>query len=315
MNVNKRIEGSFADPGHLREVVQQFLQQGYSAHQLTILTREEALRHELEQSGVMVTVTSDSNSEETFWDRIVSFFTVELDEDEEESALDEKIDEEDVFEEYGIARESYQRFEEALDSGEHLLLVDEAPVEQQVSDFLVRDGIIEEEEFSMTDNRKDHEKKAATPDWAENDAVKGDVNEHSVHAEKGKNNSSASIPHGAHPDPDPGETEGNHVEAEVPQSEHPDPEVDEHGNEIVGENKEGSHLGSAFEKKDKKASSSSSSSQLQYDKDDSNPQLQDDSGRVSTDPFGGNPEEVAPGEGGEQAEPEYDDNDHTPPAL
>lgn len=310
--MNKRIEGSFADPGYLQEVIQQFLRQGYSARQLTILTRETDLRHAFGESGVPVKIVNDSSSGDTFWNRIVSFFTVELDDDDEDAEagmLEERVDEEDVFEECGIARSSYQRFEEALDSGEHLLLVDEAPIEQQVSDFLVRDGIIEEGEISMTDKMKDQDKQAATPDWAENDAVKGDVNNHSVQAEKAP----ASQPHGAHPDPEPGETEGNHVEAEIPASQHPDPEVDEQGNEIVRDDQKEGHPGKAFEKEEGQAPAGSS--QLQYDRDDSNPQLQDDSDRISTDPFGGNPEEVAEGEGGEQTEPQYDDSDHTPPAL
>lgn len=315
MDLNKRIEGSFANPERLQEEIQRFLDQGFAASQLTILTRQDEVRSSVEHTGVPVVVTSDSSSGDTFWDRIVSFFTVEMDDEDEEEQLEERVDEEDVFEEFGIARSTYQRFEEALDEGEYLLLVDEGvPEQQQVSDFLIRDGIVEEEEISMNENKKDQERKAAKPDWVDNDSTKGDVNAHSANAEKDVSKKTIDAQHqAAHPDPQPGVTEGDNVEAEIPQSQHPDPVVDEEGNEVVQHNKEGNHPGKALDQEGSQPGDKDT--QLQYDEQDSNPQHQDDADQVSTDPFGGNPEKVAQGEGSEGVEPEYDDSDHTPPAL
>lgn len=186
--MNKRIEGTFVDYQRMLVAINDMLAEGYSAKQLLVITREEEGRRLKEDTTVEVVITSDQ--EDSLWDRIVSFFTVEMDEDEDSAEEIEEVDEEALFEDYGIDSDTYERFEEALDSGEYLLLVDAAPpAHVEHSEFMVRDGIIDEEEVIMDQEKNnqamDDQKKSAQPDWAsENDTSTGDVESHSREAEK-----------------------------------------------------------------------------------------------------------------------------------
>ncbi|UJF15223.1 general stress protein [Jeotgalibaca sp. MA1X17-3] len=185
--MNKRIEGTFADYQRMLVAINDMLAEGYSAKQLLVITREEEGHRLEEDTKVDVVVTSDQ--EDSLWDRIVSFFTVEMDEDDSTEEVEE-VDEEKLFEDYGIDSDTYERFEEALDNGEYLLLVDAAPpAHVEHSEFMVRDGIIDEEEDIMDQEKNnqpvDDQKKSAQPDWASgNDISTGDVENHSRKAEK-----------------------------------------------------------------------------------------------------------------------------------
>lgn len=164
-SLDKRVEGSFASYDDIQLAIQNMLDQGYTPQQLVVISRNEEARQLVAESAVEVVVTSDE--EESLWDKIVAFFTVELDDE----------DEEELFENYGIDEDTYERFEDALENGEYVLLIDSAPpAQQEHTQYLVRDGILPEEEDTMN-----HVK----PDWTDaDDNVKGDVEQHSIEAEE-----------------------------------------------------------------------------------------------------------------------------------
>ena len=301
--MNKRVEGTFSDYEDLKETINNLLGQGYTARQLLVLTRNAEGKRLAEETTVGVTITNDH--EESLWDKIKSFFTVELDDDGEDD--EDEIDEEDIFEDYGIDEDTYERFEEALEDGEYLLLVDDAPpAQQEHSDFMVRDGIIPEEDHTMNKDFNDKTAKSAKPDWASSDdKPNGDMEQHTI---------DAAIDAGAHPDPMPGETEADHVEAEIPSSAHPDPlpaqedapnpdlEEDVTGEPIEADDPHGDPT---------MADENQKLEPMQYDETESHPEADDDDQRVSVDPFGGETEDAD----AENVEPDYEETDKNPPAL
>lgn len=166
--MNRRIEGTFKDYTNLVNNIEDLKAEGYQASQLLVITRSNLEASLTEKTGVRVVITSD----ESLWDKIVSFFTVSLDDNEEAKT----VDEEEVFEDYGIDEDTYERFVQALDDDEYLLLLDTAPPADstQHADFMVRDGIIKEE----IENPKKVE-----PDWTDSDDNPGDLSAHSLAAE------------------------------------------------------------------------------------------------------------------------------------
>lgn len=316
--MNKRIEGTFSDYSELKDTINFMMSEGYAASQLMVITRNPEGHRLKEETAVDVVVTSDQ--EESLWDKIVSFFTVDMDDDDED-----EVEEEEIFEDYGIDEDTYERFEDALEEGEYLLLIDDAPpATPEHSEFLVRDGIIKEEEDTMKDDKTP---KGATPEWAEgNDRSTENMDQA---AKVGGHQA-------PHPDPTPGETETDHVEHEIPQSQHPDPLVDDDGNEIV-EGQEGAEhdaptnadenpdleedtTGAPIDAPDPDgdptmADENQKMDEMQFDAPTAAPEEDGVDGQVSRDPFGFETEEVAADEGGEEVDPEYDDSDRTPPAL
>lgn len=326
--LDKRVEGTFGDYQSMLVAITEMLEDGYTAQQLLVIARDEDARRVEDDTGVAVMVTSDK--EDSLWDKIVSFFTVETEEDAVDES-GEEIDEEEIFEDYGIDGDTYDRFEEALDNGEYLLLVDDAPpAHEEFAEFMVRDGIIPEEEDRMSKEKNnkpmDETKKSATPDWVDtNGAEKGDVGSHSLNAEKQTDNQAKEAAHQApHPDPQPGVTGQDHVEHNIPQSEHPDPVVDSKGEEVVEKgsdpsmepgHQEGDHtLDSDDSSETENQKESDSPSRLKYDEGASHPE-NETKDKVSKDPFGYETETVDKGEGGEDVHPEYDETDKNPPAL
>lgn len=160
--MNRRIEGAFREYAHLLEAIEDLRNSGYETSQLLVVTRNDLNTSLTDKTGVEVVVTRG----ESLWDKIVSFFTVDLDGDDEETE-----DEEDLFEKFGIDEETYERFEESLENGEYLLLVDTNPPADPSAhaDFMVRDGIIKANEEARL---------SARPDWTAEDEVDGDVPKH-----------------------------------------------------------------------------------------------------------------------------------------
>lgn len=243
-SLDKRVEGSFASYDDIQLAIQNMLDQGYTPQQLVVISRNEEARQLVAESAVEVVVTSDE--EESLWDKIVAFFTVELDDDDD--------DEEDLFENYGIDEDTYERFEDALENGEYVLLIDNAPpAQQEHTQYLVRDGILPEEEDTMN-----HVK----PDWTDaDDNVKGDVEKHSIEAGK-----KATHPH---PDPKPDVSAGGNA---------PDLKEDVTGQPIEAEEVEGDPT---------MADDNQNLADMQVDHSDSHPEVEEDGTPISTDPFGG----------------------------
>lgn len=308
--LNKRVEGTFADFTDIKDAINQMLGQGYASKQLLVVTRNKYGKQLQDETTVEVMLTNDNG--ESLWDRIVDFFTIDLDDDDN----DDEIDEEDVFEDYGIDENTYERFEEALENGEYLLLIDDAPpAQQEHSQYLVRDGIIPEEEPDMTKNNK------VNPDWVESDeSVKGDVEKHSVEAGK-----KAEHPH---PDPQPGEKADDNVKEPIPQSQHPDPPVDGDDEEIGSSDEDDDAPTEAEENPDLKedttgqpivapdpegdptmADDNQKLDEMQVDAPESHPAEDEDGFQVSKDPFGGNTEPVDKKDGGEKIDPEYEETE------
>ena len=249
-SLDKRVEGSFASYDDIQLAIQNMLDQGYTPQQLVVISRNEEARQLVAESAVEVVVTSDE--EESLWDKIVAFFTVELDDD----------DEEELFENYGIDEDTYERFEDALENGEYVLLIDNAPpAQQEHTQYLVRDGILPEEEDTMN-----HVK----PDWTDaDDNVKGDVEKHSIEAGK-----KATHPH---PDPKHGVSAGDEGD-ENEDGEAPDLKEDVTGQPIEAEEVEGDPT---------MADDNQNLADMQFDHSDSHPEVEEDGTPISTDPFGG----------------------------
>ncbi len=251
-SLDKRVEGSFASYDDIQLAIQNMLDQGYTPQQLVVISRNEEARQLVAESAVEVVVTSDE--EESLWDKIVAFFTVELDDDDD--------DEEELFENYGIDEDTYERFEDALENGEYVLLIDSAPpAQQEHTQYLVRDGILPGEEDTMN-----HVK----PDWTDaDDNVKGDVEKHSIEAGK-----KATHPH---PDPKPGVSAGDEGD-ENEDGEAPDLKEDVTGQPIEAEEVEGDPT---------MADDNQNLADMQFDHSDSHPEAEEDGTPISTDPFGG----------------------------
>ena len=249
-SLDKRVEGSFASYDDIQLAIQNMLDQGYTPQQLVVISRNEEARQLVAESAVEVVVTSDE--EESLWDKIVAFFTVELDDD----------DEEELFENYGIDEDTYERFEDALENGEYVLLIDNAPpAQQEHTQYLVRDGILPEEEDTMN-----HVK----PDWTDaDDNVKGDVEKHSIEAGK-----KATHPHS---DPKPDVSAGDEGD-ENEDGEAPDLKEDVTGQPIEAEEVEGDPT---------MADDNQNLADMQFDHSDSHPEVEEDGTPISTDPFGG----------------------------
>lgn len=249
-SLDKRVEGSFASYDDIQLAIQNMLDQGYTPQQLVVISRNEEARQLVAESAVEVVVTSDE--EESLWDKIVAFFTVELDDD----------DEEELFENYGIDEDTYERFEDALENGEYVLLIDSAPpAQQEHTQYLVRDGILPEEEDTMN-----HVK----PDWTDaDDNVKGDVEKHSIEAGKKATHH--------HPDPKPGVSAGDEGD-ENEDGEAPDLKEDVTGQPIEAEEVEGDPT---------MADDNQNLADMQFDHSDSHPEAEEDGTPISTDPFGG----------------------------
>lgn len=266
-SLDKRVEGSFASYDDIQLAIQNMLDQGYTPQQLVVISRNEEARQLVAESAVEVVVTSDE--EESLWDKIVAFFTVELDDDDD--------DEEELFENYGIDEDTYERFEDALENGEYVLLIDNAPpAQQEHTQYLVRDGILPEEEDTMN-----HVK----PDWTDaDDNVKGDVEKHSIEAGK-----KATHPH---PDPKPDVSAGDEGD-ENEDGEAPDLKEDVTGQPIEAEEVEGDPT---------MADDNQNLADMQVDHSDSHPEAEEDGTPISTDPFGG---ETVVEDDASDVEPDY----------
>ena len=266
-SLDKRVEGSFASYDDIQLAIQNMLDQGYTPQQLVVISRNEEARQLVAESAVEVVVTSDE--EESLWDKIVAFFTVELDDDDD--------DEEELFENYGIDEDTYERFEDALENGEYVLLIDNAPpAQQEHTQYLVRDGILPEEEDTMN-----HVK----PDWTDaDDNVKGDVEKHSIEAGK-----KATHPH---PDPKPDVSAGDDGD-ENEDGEAPDLNEDVTGQPIETEEVEGDPT---------MADDNQNLADMQFDHSDSHPEVEEDGTPISTDPFGG---ETVVEDDASDVEPDY----------
>ena len=266
-SLDKRVEGSFASYDDIQLAIQNMLDQGYTPQQLVVISRNEEARQLVAESAVEVVVTSDE--EESLWDKIVAFFTVELDDDDD--------DEEELFENYGIDEDTYERFEDALENGEYVLLIDSAPpAQQEHTQYLVRDGILPGEEDTMN-----HVK----PDWTDaDDNVKGDVEKHSIEAGK-----KATHPH---PDPKPDVSAGDEGD-ENEDGEAPDLKEDVTGQPIEAEEVEGDPT---------MADDNQNLADMQFDHSDSHPEVEEDGTPISTDPFGG---ETVVEDDASDVEPDY----------
>ena len=173
--MDKRIEGTFANQEMLiDEITHLIKQEGYAPEQLLVITRNGKSNYITEETAVQVIITSEVREEDSLWDKIVKFFTVDLDEEEEEA----------IFERYGIDEDTYERFEDALDDGELLLLIDDAaPINDEHAEFLVRDGILPDEKVASATATA--AATATKPDWTSADSEEaGDVPAHSIEAEK-----------------------------------------------------------------------------------------------------------------------------------
>ena len=162
--MDRRIEGTFREYGNLVRSIEKLQSEGYEASQLLVITRNNLEAGLTEKTGVKVVITKG----ESLWNKIVSFFTVVLD--------DEEALEEEIFEDYGIDEELYDRFVQALEEGEYLLLLDTAPPADvnHHANFMVRDGIIKEEVVQKT----------VDPDWMDSDNSVGDLPAHSLAASR-----------------------------------------------------------------------------------------------------------------------------------
>lgn len=270
--MDKRIEGTFANQEMvIDEITHLIKHEGYAPEQLLVITRNGKSNYITEETAVQVIITGEDREEDSLWDKIVKFFTVDLDEDEEET----------IFERYGIDEDTYERFEDALDDGELLLLIDDAaPVNDEHAEFLVRDGILPDEKIVPVAPVT-----ASKPDWTPADSEEvGDVPAHSIEAAK--------------------KLEGTEVAAESP-TQPADVTDDITGQPIEAETVADPAM----------AEASHRLPDMQFDKNDSLPEMDEEKEQFSKDPFGGDTVVAEAGEDAEDIEPDYEETDKTKPAL
>lgn len=260
--MDKRIEGTFANQEMLiDEITHLIKQEGYAPEQLLVITRNGKSNYITEETAVQVIITSEDREEDSLWDKIVKFFTVDLDEEEEEA----------IFERYGIDEDTYERFEDALDDGELLLLIDDAaPINDEHAEFLVRDGILPA---------------ATKPDWTSADSEEaGDVPAHSIEAEKKLESSEVAVASPTQPADAVDTITGQPVEAETVT----DPAMADDGHRLP---------------------------EMQFDKEDSLPEVEEEKELFSKDPFGGDTVAAEAGEDADDIDPDYEETDKPKPAL
>lgn len=273
--MEKRIEGTFANQEMvIDEIMHLIKHEGYAPEQLLIITRNGKSNYITEETAVQVIITGEDREEDSLWDKIVKFFTVDLDEEEEET----------IFERYGIDEDTYERFEDALDDGEVLLLIDDAaPINDEHAEFLVRDGILPEEKVAA--GTAVAAVTATNPDWTPADSEEvGDVPAHSIKAAKKLEGSEAEVASPTQPADVTDDITGQPIEAETVA----DPAMAE-GSQRLPE--------------------------LQFDKDDSLPEVDEEKEQFSKDPFGGDTVAAEAGEDAEDIDPDYEEADKPKPAL
>ena len=270
--MDKRIEGTFANQEMLLDEITHLIKhEGYAPEQLLVITRNGKSNFITEETAVQVIVTGEDREEDSLWDKIVKFFTVDLEEEEEEA----------IFERYGIDEDTYERFEDALDDGELLLLIDDAaPINDEHAEFLVRDGILPDEKAvpvaAVT---------ATKPDWASADSEEaGDVPAHSIEAEKQLEVTEVAAASPTQPADVTDDITGQRIEAETVA----DPAMAEDSHRLP---------------------------EMRFDKDDSLPELEEEKEQFSKDPFGGDTVAAETGEDAEDIEPDYEETDKPKPAL
>jgi len=273
--MDKRIEGTFANQEMLIDEITHLIKhEGYAPEQLLVITRNGKSNYITEETAVQVIITGEDREEDSLWDKIVKFFTVDLDEEEEEA----------IFERYGIDEDTYERFEDALDDGELLLLIDDAaPINDEHAEFMVRDGILPDEKVvSATATAT---ATATKPDWTSADSEEaGDVPAHSIEAAKKLFSTEAELATPTAPADVTDDITGQPIEAEAVA----DPAMAEDSHHLP---------------------------ELQFDKDDSLPEAAEEKELFSKDPFGGDTVAAEAGEDADDIDPDYEKTDKPKPAL
>lgn len=274
--MDKRIEGTFANQELLIDEITHLIKhEGYAPEQLLVITRNGKSNYITEETAVQVIITGEDREEDSLWDKIVKFFTVDLDEEEEEA----------IFERYGIDEDTYERFEDALDDGELLLLIDDAaPINDEHAEFMVRDGIVPDEKAVPAATAA--AATATKPDWtsADSDEEAGDVPAHSIEAAKKLYGTEAEHATPTAPADVTADITGQPIEAESVA----DPAMAEDSHRLPD---------------------------LQFDKDDSLPEASEEKEMFSKDPFGGDTVAAEDGADADDIDPDYDETDKPKPAL
>ncbi|WP_161525894.1 general stress protein [Trichococcus alkaliphilus] len=334
--MDKRIEGTFANQEMvIDEITHLIKHEGYAPEQLLVITRNGKSNYITEETAVQVIITGEDREEDSLWDKIVKFFTVDLDEEEEET----------IFERYGIDEDTYERFEDALDDGELLLLIDDAaPINDEHAEFLVRDGILPDEKVVPVEAVT--AVTATKPDWtpAESEEV-GDVPAHSIEAAKKIEGTEAEVAAPTQPADVTDDIMGQPIETEITTVAATKPDWTPVDSEEVGEVP--AHFIDDAKKLEATEVSAESPTQpadlidditgqpieaekvadpmmaednqklpeMQFDEDDSLVKIAEEKEQFSKDPFGGDTVVAAAGEDAEDIEPDYDETDKPKPAL
>ena len=270
--MDKRIEGTFANQEMvIDEITHLIKHEGYAPEQLLVITRNGKSNYITEETAVQVIITGEDREEDSLWDKIVKFFTVDLDEEEEEA----------IFERYGIDEDTYERFEDALDDGELLLLIDDAaPINDEHAEFLVRDGILSDEKAVPVAAAT-----ATKPDWISADSEEvGDMPAHSIEAEKKLEVTEVAAASPTQPADVADDITGQPINAETVT----DPAMAEDSHRLP---------------------------EMQFDKDDSLPEVEEEKELFSKDPFGGDTVAAEAGEDADDIDPDYEEADKPKPAL
>lgn len=317
--MDKKIDGTFVNQELVIEEINHLIkEEGYAPEQLLVLTRKAKNDFITTETGVQVVLTGEDHDDDSLWDKIVNFFTVDMDEEEEEK----------IFESYGIDEDTYERFEDALEDGELLLLIDDAaPVNDEHADFLVRDGILPDK------HAEEKKAKATQPDWAaDDDTDKGDMPPHAIEAEKsseviaaGLTESQADLkeavlPEGAQPIAHEEMNEmvvrEEYEVAEIPKGKAavvsrevektPDLKDDVTDQPIEAE---------AAAVDPTMAEDNHEMADMQFDKEESLPELEEAEEQYSKDPFGGDTVVAEEGEDADDIPPVYENPSKKRPAL
>jgi len=303
--MDKRIDGTFINQELIIEEIKNLIkEEGYAPEQLLVITRKATTDFITPETGVEVILTGQGEDDDSLWDKIVNFFTVALDDETEET-------EEAIFEHYGLNEDTYERFEESLEDGELLLLIDDAaPVNDEPSDFLIRDGIVPDEEVS------DEITKPSQPDWvAEDQLTKGDMPAHAIAAEKAIEEGAAEHAM-THDEMNEMVVRDEYEVAQLPKEKitaasegteaHPDVKDAVTGQPIEVAPVEGDPT---------MAEENHEMADMQFDKEESFPEHEEKQEPFSKDPFGGDTVAADEGEDADDIPPVYEQPDKKRPAL
>lgn len=131
--IERRVEGTYRTTADAKTAVKRLFDEGYQREEmLLIVNKASQQKNELDQDLRVMVDTVDAEDEPSLWDRIVETFTV-----------DEEADYDYSLEQYGVREGNAERFQEALQANEIVLLVESGAPKQNGEISQVNEEVLE----------------------------------------------------------------------------------------------------------------------------------------------------------------------------